>query len=127
MLAALGAFCLFNLGSALAPNFATLFLTRILVGCCAAIFGPLAYAVGATLAPQEKRGQALALVASGLTAATVLGSPLGTWIGEHFGWRLSFGLVALLGGIAFLMLLLYRLPTGAAAPALSLSARLAPI
>jgi DHA1 family inner membrane transport protein len=127
LMVALGAFCLFNVASALAPNFTILLLTRILVGCCAAVFGPLAYTIGASLAPQEKRGRALALVASGLTIATVLGSPLGTWIGEHFGWRLSFGLVALLAGIAFASLVLCGLPKGEAAPALSLRARLAPI
>src|SRR6266567_343924 len=127
LLVALGAFCLFNIGSALAPNFTVLLLTRILVGCCAAVFGPLAYTIGTTLAPQEKRGKALALVASGLTIATVLGSPLGTWVGEHFGWRLSFGLVALLAGVAFVMLALYGLPKAAATPVLSLVARLAPI
>ena len=127
LMVALGAFCLCNLGSALAPNFAILFLTRILVGCCAAVFGPLAYTTGTALAPAEKRGQALALVASGLTIATVLGSPLGTWVGEQFGWRLSFGLVALLAGIAFVVLVLCGLPKAAPAPTLSLGARLAPI
>lgn len=127
LMVALGAFCLFNIASALAPNFTVLLLTRILVGCCAAVCGPLAYTVGTTLAPQEKRGQALALVASGLTIATVLGSPLGTWIGEHFGWRLSFGLVALLAGIAFAALVLCGLPRSTEASALTLSARLAPI
>jgi predicted MFS family arabinose efflux permease len=124
---ALGAFCLFNLASAFAPDFAMLLLTRILVGCSAAVFGPLAYTVGAALAPLEKRGKALALVASGLTIATVLGSPLGTWIGEQFGWRFSFGMVALLGGIAFLTLLVCGLPKAEATPALSLGVRLAPI
>ncbi len=127
LLIALGAFCLFNIASALAPNFIALLLTRILVGCCAAVFGPLAYTVGTTLAPQEKRGQALALVASGLTIATVLGSPLGTWIGEHFGWRLSFGLVALLAGIAFAALVLCGLPKSTETSTLTLKARLAPI
>lgn len=127
LMVALGAFCLCNLGSALAPNFAILFLTRILVGCCAAVFGPLAYTTGTALAPAEKRGQALALVASGLTIATVLGSPLGTWVGEQFGWRLSFGMVALLAGIAFVVLVLCGLPKAAPTPVLSLRARLAPI
>jgi MFS transporter, DHA1 family, inner membrane transport protein len=111
----------------LAPTFPTLMLTRILVGCCAATFGPLAYTIGTTLAPPEKRGQALGLVASGLTISTVLGSPLGTWVGEHFGWRLSFGMVALLAGVAFTTLVLCGLPKADAAPALSLRARLAPI
>jgi DHA1 family inner membrane transport protein len=124
---ALGAFCLFNIGSALSPNFAILLLTRILVGCCAAVFGPLAYTVGASLAPEEKRGKALALVASGLTISTVLGSPLGTWVGESFGWRLSFGLVALLACIAFIALLLWGLPQTGSVPAISLRERLVPI
>ncbi len=127
LLGALGAFSLFNLASALAPSFAILLLTRILVGCCAALFGPLAYTVGTSLAPAEKRGRALALVASGLTISTALGLPLGTWLGEQFGWRFSFGLVTLLAGIAFTALLFGRLPAGEQLPVLSLRARLAPM
>jgi MFS transporter, DHA1 family, inner membrane transport protein len=75
----------------------------------------------------QKRGQALALVVLGLMVATVFGSPLGTWMGSHMSWRYSFGLVALLAGIAFLALLLGKLPQAGEAPSLSLKARLAPI
>jgi MFS transporter, DHA1 family, inner membrane transport protein len=127
LIMALGAFCLLNIGSALAPSFALLALTRILAACFAALYSPLAYTIGTSLAAPEKRGQALSLVLGGLTVATVLGSPLGTWVGEHFGWRMSFGLVALLAGLACLALLLYGLPHENAAPTLSLRARLAPI
>src|SRR4051794_12306418 len=79
-----------NLASALSPSFPLLLLTRIVAGCFAAIYTPLAFAVGIELAPPAKRAQALALVVSGLNVATVLGAPLGIWIGEHFGWRLAF-------------------------------------
>src|SRR5579859_4480700 len=127
LLAALGAFCLVNVGSALSPTFPLLLLTRLLAGCCAAIFAPLAFTIGTTLVPDEKRGQALALVVLGHTTATVFGSPLGTWVGVHLEWRFSFGLVALLAGIAFLALLLSGLPKAPNAPVLSLSARLAPM
>lgn len=127
LLSALAAFSLFNLASALAPTFALLLLTRVLVGCSAALFGPLAYTVGTSLAPPEKRGRALALVASGLTTSTVLGSPLGTWVGEYFGWRFSFGMVAGLSGLAFAALLLGGLPRAEQTPALSLRTRLAPV
>jgi predicted MFS family arabinose efflux permease len=127
LMVALAAFALVNIGSALAPNFSLLLFTRLLAGCCAALYAPLAYTVGTSLAPAEKRGQALALVVLGLTVATVFGSPLGTWIGEHFNWRLSFALVAVLAGIAFIGLLLGRLPSAGAAPILSLKARLAPV
>jgi DHA1 family inner membrane transport protein len=57
----------------------------------------------------------------------VLGAPLGTWLGEHFGWRLSFILVAGLTGVAFLLLVIFRLPTSATHASLSLKERLRPI
>ncbi|GHO50481.1 MFS transporter [Ktedonospora formicarum] len=127
LIASLGLFCLANVASAFAPTFPILLLTRILTGCFAAIYAPQAYTMGIALAPPEKRGQALALVVIGLTVATALGSPLGTWVGELFGWRFSFGLVAGLAGIGFLAFLLSGLPRISAPPAASLRQRLAPI
>jgi MFS transporter, DHA1 family, inner membrane transport protein len=104
LLMALSAFCLANVASALAPTFPLLLLTRILAGCLVAAYAPLAFAVAVQLAPRERRGQALGLVAGGYTLATVLGSPLGTWVGEHLSWRMSFGLVAVLAGGALFSL-----------------------
>jgi predicted MFS family arabinose efflux permease len=120
-------FCLANVGSALAPGFPLLLLTRILAGGCAATHSPLAYATSTRLSLPEKRGHALALVVSGFTLATVLGSPLGTWVGEHASWRLSFALVAGLSGVACVAGLSSRLPSAPAQPVLSLKARLTPI
>ena len=129
LMGALGLLGLANLASAFSPSFPFLLLTRILAGCFAATYTPLAFAVGIELAPPAKRGQALALVVSGLNVATVLGAPLGTWIGEYFGWRLSFIMVGGLAGIAFLFLVLFRLPTPAsfALTSPSLKDRLSPI
>ncbi|TMC85042.1 MAG: MFS transporter [Chloroflexi bacterium] len=127
LMGALGLLGLANLASALSPSFPLLLLTRILAGCFAATYTPLAFAVGIELAPPAKRGQALALVVSGLNVATVLGAPLGTWIGEHFGWRLSFILVAGLAGVAFLFLVICGLPKSATLAPLSLRERLKPI
>jgi DHA1 family inner membrane transport protein len=127
LMGALGLLGLANLASALSPSFPLLMLTRILAGCFAATYTPLAFAVGIELAPPAKRGQALALVVSGLNVATVLGAPLGTWIGEHFGWRLSFTLVAGLAGVAFLLLVICGLPTSATFAPLSFKERLRPI
>jgi predicted MFS family arabinose efflux permease len=127
LMGALGLLGLANLASALSPSFPLLVLTRVLAGCFAATYTPLAFAVGIELAPPAKRGQALALVVSGLNVATVLGAPLGTWIGEHFGWRLSFTLVAGLAGVAFLFLVIFRLPTAAIHAPLPLKERLRPI
>jgi MFS transporter, DHA1 family, inner membrane transport protein len=127
LMGALGLLGLANLASAFSPSFPLLVLTRLLAGLFAASYTPLAFAVGIELAPPAKRGQALALVVSGLNVATVLGAPFGTWIGEHFGWRLSFVLVAGLAGLAFLFLVIFRLPTSATLASPSLKERLRPI
>jgi predicted MFS family arabinose efflux permease len=127
LMGALGLLGLANLASALSPSFPLLVLTRILAGCFAATYTPLAFAVGIELAPPAKRGQALALVVSGLNVATVLGAPLGTWIGEHFGWRLSFTMVAGLAGVALLFLVICGLPKSATLAPLSVKERLRPI
>ncbi len=120
-------FCLANVGTAIAPTFPLLLLARVLGGCFAAAFAPLAYAAGISLAPPEKRGQALALVNIGLSVAVAIGSPLGILVGEHFGWRMTFVLIAGLAGAASLALLLIRLPKATAQPTLSFQASIAPI
>ncbi len=127
LISALGLLGLANLASALAPSFPLLVLTRLFAGCFAAVYTPLAFAIGIELAPPAKRGQALALVVSGLNIATVLGAPLGTWVGEHFGWRLSFLLIAGIACIAFLLLVLFRLPLSVTRTSPSLKERLLPI
>ncbi|HEY0755736.1 MAG TPA: MFS transporter [Ktedonobacteraceae bacterium] len=127
LIGSLGLLALANLASALSPSFPLLLITRILAGCFAATYAPLAYAAGISLAPPAKRGQALGLVVIGLTVATVLGAPLGTWIGEHFGWRFSFLTVTALAATAFLLLVLCKLPKAAEIAPLSLKERLRPI
>ena len=62
---------------------------------------------------KDKAASAIAIMFSGLTVALVTGVPLGTWIGQHFGWRETFLAVSLLGVLAMLGSLLLvpsRLP-----------------
>jgi predicted MFS family arabinose efflux permease len=51
--------------------------------------------------PKEKAASAIALMFTGLTVALVTGVPLGTFIGQTFGWQTTFLAVSLLGVIAF--------------------------
>ncbi|MFG1694947.1 MFS transporter [Nonomuraea sp. NPDC049309] len=83
-----------NLGSALAPTFAVLLVTRVLAAAGAAAFTPNAGAVAAALSRPEVRGRALATVIGGLTVATAAGVPLGGLAGQVLGWRAALGLVA---------------------------------
>lgn len=108
---ALCAFIAGNLLAVAATSFTMLLLSRMLMALGAGLCMPTALAVSVAIASPERRGRAIALVTSGMTVATVLGVPLGTWIGAHFGWRATFVLVAALGAIA-LAGLLFGLPGG---------------
>src|SRR6185369_14068465 len=61
--------------------------------------------IGSTIAtglvPKEKAAGAIAIMFTGLTVALVTGVPLGTFIGQHFGWRETFLAVSALGVVAF--------------------------
>ncbi|MFE3192896.1 MFS transporter [Nocardia sp. NPDC059240] len=88
-----------NLGSALAPTFSILLITRILAAIGASAFTPNAGAVAAAMVRPEMRARALAVVIAGLTVATALGVPMGDAIGQWLGWRSA------LAGVAGLCLL----------------------
>ena len=52
------------------------------------------------MVPKDKAASAIAIMFTGLTVALVTGVPLGTFIGQHLGWRATFLAVAGLGVIA---------------------------
>jgi predicted MFS family arabinose efflux permease len=84
------------------PNFQTLLVLRAFAGLAGAMSGPAASVAAASLAPPEKRGSAIALVAGGMTLAFVLGIPLGSVVGSVFGWRSTFYLAASLSALALI-------------------------
>lgn len=92
--------------AAFAPSYETLFIARIVAAAAGALYTPTSSAVAVTMVEPAERGRALALVFAGLPVSTVLGIPLGTFIGNNFGWRITFGLVAGLGLIATITLVL---------------------
>ncbi|MFD4400287.1 MFS transporter [Kitasatospora sp. NPDC058478] len=126
LLTALAVFSAANALSALAPSYGLLLATRVLAAAGAALYTPTANAVATTLVAPERRGRALATVLGGMTVATALGVPLGTWVGRG-DWRMTMWLVTALGvaALAGLALLLRDLPAPVAAP--GLRARLAPL
>jgi DHA1 family inner membrane transport protein len=69
--------------------------------------------VAISLVAHDKRASAVALMFSGLTLANILGVPLGTWLGQQFGWRATFGAVTLIG-VAALIVIAVLVPKGAA-------------
>ncbi|HEX7913726.1 MAG TPA: MFS transporter [Paraburkholderia sp.] len=126
LLTGLAVFVLANVITALAPSIGLVLGSRLLAGLGAAMFSPTATATGASLVPPEQRGRALAVVIAGLSSATALGAPLGTFIGGWLDWRATMWFVAAIGAVAALGVT-WRLRDIPTAPAVSLERRLAPL
>lgn len=101
---------LFTLGNLLAwksPGYETLVIARILTGLAHGVFFSIGSTIATSLVPKDKAASAIAIMFTGLTVALVTGVPLGTFIGQHFGWRETFLAVSALGLVAFVGSLLY--------------------
>ena len=85
-----------------APGYMTLILARILTGLAHGVFFSVGSTIATGLVSRDRAASAIAIMFSGLTVALVTGVPLGTWIGQHFGWRETFLAVSGLGVIALL-------------------------
>jgi DHA1 family inner membrane transport protein len=97
-------FILGNSFCALAPTYRLLMAARIITALCHGAFFGLGSVVAATLVPEQKKAQAIAMMFAGLTLANVLGVPFGTALGEAFGWRETFWAVVGIGFVAALAL-----------------------
>ncbi len=102
------------------PSYAALLPVRAVSMLAAAVFTPQAAAAIGWLAPPHQRGRAITFVFLGWSVASVFGMPLHSFIGEAFGWRHAFALVALLaaGGAAWVW---RALPDGIRPPAMNLA------
>lgn len=96
---------LFTIGNLLAwqaPGYMTLVVARLLTGLAHGVFFSIGSTIATSLVPKEKAASAIAIMFGGLTVALVTGVPLGTFIGQHFGWRETFLAVSMLGVIAII-------------------------
>lgn len=115
-----GLMALFTVGNLLAwqaPGYESLIVARILTGLAHGVFFSVGSTIATGLVAREKAASAIAIMFSGLTVALVTGVPLGTWIGQVFGWRETFLVVSLLGLVAMvgsMLLVPGNLPKGAA-------------
>lgn len=89
-----------NIVAAIAPTFELLMVARFITAFSHGVFFSIGATIAVQLVPAHKKASAIALMFTGLTVATVTGVPLGTFIGQAFGWRATFWGVAALGVIA---------------------------
>jgi DHA1 family inner membrane transport protein len=91
-----------NALAALAPNYGVLMVARIVAALTHGSFFGVGSVIAAGLVPKGKRAGAIAMMFAGLTLANILGVPIGTFIGQAFGWRSTFWAITILGLIALI-------------------------
>lgn len=85
-------------------NFSVLVISRIGIAIAHALFWSITASLVVRIAPKGKEFQALGLLSTGTVLAMVLGIPFGRMIGDEYGWRNSFGLIAICASIICLIL-----------------------
>ena len=100
MLGLMALFIAGNALAALAPSYGMLLSGRVLSAFAHGVFFSVGATIAADLVAPDKRASAIAMMFMGLTVAIVTGVPLGTLIGQTFGWRATFWAVTGLGVIA---------------------------
>ncbi|MGW8379848.1 MFS transporter [Streptomyces sp. ODS28] len=108
----MGLFILGNIVSALAPAFSVMLIGRIVASLAHGAFFGIGSIVAAELVAPHKKAGAISMMFTGLTVANVVGVPLGTFLGQSAGWRVTFLVVAGLGvlGLAGIAALVPDLP-----------------
>jgi MFS transporter, DHA1 family, inner membrane transport protein len=93
-------FIITNLSAAVAPGFELLVCIRFITAFTHGVF----YAVGATVAASlvrpERQASAISIMFAGITIAMAFSVPLATFVGQRFGWRITFIGIALMGVVA---------------------------
>ncbi|MES2937534.1 MAG: MFS transporter [Pseudomonadota bacterium] len=121
---AMAGFALANVAAALAPGFFWLAAARALLAVFAGLYMGTAGGYAAMAVPPEQRGRAMSFLYMGMTAATIIGVPAGTWVGNALGWRATFGAVAAIAAVALAGLCLPR-PLQPVMPTPTLAQRIA--
>jgi MFS transporter, DHA1 family, inner membrane transport protein len=104
---ALGLGAVFIAGTVLtmfAPTYAWVIVGRVVSACSQATLFAIGLTTAAGMMGPARQGQAIAIVSSGLTVATVLGVPLGALLGGNTSWRIPFVIVAAAATLGVLLL-----------------------
>ncbi|UUZ92631.1 MFS transporter [Paenibacillus sp. P25] len=103
----MGLFILGNVISVIAPNYAVLMGARMITALTHGTFFGVGAVIASGLVSPDKRAGAVSMMMAGLTIANIIGVPMGTYIGQHWGWRASFGSIAIMGAVTLIGILVF--------------------
>jgi DHA1 family inner membrane transport protein len=106
-------------GSAAAGSYGVLLVARLGSAVAQALFMAVASQVAMAAAAPARQTAAVARVFAGFALATVIGLPVGSLVGQAYGWHATFVLVAALAGTGLVGVLVFcpRIPADASADA----------
>lgn len=107
LLLLMGVFAVGNFASALATEFSSFTLLRFITGLPHGAYFGVAALVAASMAPPNRRVRAVGRVMLGLTIATLVGTPIATFLGQLMSWRAAFLMVAAIGALTVALIALY--------------------
>jgi DHA1 family inner membrane transport protein len=95
-----------NLATALASSFELIAAIRFAGGLFAALTLPVSTTIAVNLVSEDKRPAAIATVLGGYTLAFLVGMPLGSVLGDMFGWQAAFWFAFAICAVALIVLAL---------------------
>ncbi len=95
-------FIIGNSIAASATSIGVLLIARVISAFSHGVFMSIGSTIAADLVPENRRASAISIMFTGLTVATVTGVPLGTFMGQQFGWRMAFIIIIIVGIIALI-------------------------
>ena len=107
LLILMGLFAAGNILSAIAPDFVTFTALRFITGLPHGAYFGVAALVAASMVPPHRRARAVGRVMLGLTIATLIGTPVATFLGQILSWRSAFMLVGGIGALTVVLIFLY--------------------
>ncbi len=102
LLTLMGLLTFSNLIVAFAPNYFTLLLGRMILGLCVGGFWSMTSAVVLKIAKEDDVPKSFSIVYSGVSIATIIALPLGSYFGEMVGWRTIFIIAAVMSFLTFI-------------------------
>src|SRR5690554_3509480 len=100
-------FFVFNAIFSLTSSEWSLYLSRFISGLPHGAFFGVGSVVAAKLAKPGREARAIAAMFTGMTLANLIGIPIGTYIGHHFSWRITYGIISFLGLVTALSLYIW--------------------
>ncbi|MEW2005033.1 MFS transporter [Microbacterium sp. NPDC079208] len=101
------ALTVFNALTVVLPTFELVGVSRFLAGLPHGAYFGIGALVAADVMGPGNRAKGVAFILTGLTVANVIGVPLGTFLGQEWGWRAAFAVIALVFALATVFIALF--------------------